>query len=170
LMMGQPNNDGCPAGQAVRGYAGEILNGSTGGLDALQVLCGALSVVTSGSNCQVTVSSGATLPLRGGLVGDPPLNQVCPANQVVVGIHGRSGNWIDQFAVDCAPLVLTKNGATYQVSKGAVTSFPATQGNPTGGSPYDDQCPSNEVGGGTIIRARTWPDQIALVCTTPTAQ
>jgi hypothetical protein len=171
-IMGPSYTDDCPAGQVVRGYAGEILNSTAnGGLDWLQVLCGTLSVVNTGSSCEVVVSAGTTLPMRGNAVGDPPLQQTCPANQVVVGFHGRSGDWIDQFAVDCAPLVITKFGASYQVSQGPVTSYPATQGNPAGGSPYADLCPSDQAAGGTVIRLRvTYPNQIALSCTSVTAQ
>jgi hypothetical protein len=129
----------------------------------LQVLCGTISIAPA--TCEVAISAGTTLPLRGTTSDQPPVTEVCPANQMVVAIRSQSGLLLDQLAAGCAPLTLSPAGSAYQATVGPITWLMPVGG--TGGSAYSDTCPANQIASGAFIRSGVWIDAIALVCSTP---
>jgi hypothetical protein len=157
-----PATDVCPPDQLVMGYwlDPDIGNGLVG---KLSTLCGIVSI--DATRCSVTVSPGATLPVHGTQTSNAPVTQLCPSNEVVVGIRARSGADIDQAAFGCAPLTLVPSGSSYQLSWGAVSWF-----NPVGGSggvASEDECPVGQVAIGSYTNSSIWIEAFALVCATP---
>jgi len=89
----------------------------------------------------------------------------CPQNQAVSGISGRSGNWVDQLRIHCAPLVepghLNGEGSLLAGLIGKhdtlmpLSSFGAFM------------CTSDKPGKGFTGKAGEWVDRVALVCDYP---
>ena len=71
-----------------------------------------------------------------GGVGDASFDDRCPAGQYLVGLRVRSGLWLDQMAISCAPINAdgTLGGRYYG---------PARGGN--GGGPGEGYCPPGQV-------------------------
>jgi hypothetical protein len=157
---GSPGTDVCPGDQMVVGYLGS----SDTLVHGLQVVCGRVTVVGAGPY-RVVVSSGATLASHGS-VGGPTFSTMCSANQVVVGIDGHSGSVVDQFGIECAPLTVVQSGPGFALAIGATTKLPTHGG--TGGSPYDDPCPTGQVARGSMISSGFLIDSAALLCGLPT--
>jgi hypothetical protein len=158
---GVPAVDDCPAGQVVVGYdvyedVGNDLIGK------LATRCGILSV--SQPNCEIVVSDGATLPARGRQWNTQILHR-CPTDQMMVGARMRTGSALDQISIGCAPLILTAQGATYQISFGSITWLPPIGG--TGGMPAEELCPTGQVVTGSVTWSDVWVNAIAFDCSTP---
>jgi hypothetical protein len=111
----------------------------------------------------ISVSSGATLPLHG-LKGQILWASTCPPNQVVVGFGGRSGLYVDQLLLRCAPLVV--NGPPYTIARGTITALPPVGG--TGGQPFPTtDCSAGQVATVSRILAGDYIDAFGLSCSTP---
>jgi cysteine-rich repeat protein len=155
---GTPYADACPTGQVMVG-----IDGTAGAwFTQIQAVCGALSISAS---LEVTVGAGATLPLRGNIVGSP-LTSRCPANQMVVGFAGRAGGLMDQIALRCAPLLVTETESGYSVTRGVVTALTPAGG--TGGAAFPDtDCGTGQIASGANIRAGDSVDAFGLLCGQP---
>jgi hypothetical protein len=151
--------DACPGSQMVIGYLGTYA--PTAYVDSIQVVCGVV-LVTASSTYQIIVSPGATLPSHG-TTGGSSFAAMCPNNQVVVGIYGHSGLWVDQVGFECAPLTISPN---FAISTGTATQLPASGG--PGGGAFGDTCPSGQVAVGNDVASGSFVDSIALRCATPT--
>jgi hypothetical protein len=158
-----PWTDVCPTGQAIVGYLGSASGGS---LETLQTLCGQLAIASVGGVCQVKVSAGAMMPVRGNAAPKSPWTMQCPADQIVVGASGTSGGRINTLGVDCAPLVLSSAGGRYALSVGTVTQLPPMGGNPS--TPFHDSCAAGDVANGQFISANTLIQGFQLFCATAT--
>jgi hypothetical protein len=161
---GSQFTDVCPDDQMVIGYQGTH-DGPTSSLalvDSLQVLCGRATIIGSGPY-QFVVSPVSVLPSRGG-GGAQSFAAVCPGNQVVVGIHGHAGGYLDQVGLDCAPLTLSDNRG-YAIATGAPTSLPSYGG--VGGSAFRDMCPMGQVARGADIAADSRVVASDLQCALP---
>jgi hypothetical protein len=156
--------DVCPQGGPVIGYTGSIDTRSPASVGRIATICGKISVTSTMNGCQVRVGAGSTLPTRG-QYGDSPFTQMCPTNQVVVGMRGRSGGLLDQVAFVCAPLVISSGPTGYTLSTGTTTVLTPAGGN--GGTAYQDGCAAGQIARGsnvTIIQGIV--DAMALVCGT----
>jgi hypothetical protein len=151
--------DACPGSQMVVGYLGTY--DPTAYVDSIQAVCGVV-LVTGSSTYQITMSPGATLPSHG-TAGGSSFAAMCPKDQVVVGIYGHSGLWVDQVGFECAPLTISQSLA---ISIGTVTQLPASGG--PGGGAFGDTCPSGQVAIGSDVASGFFVDSIALRCATPT--
>jgi hypothetical protein len=86
----------CPQGQPLIG-----LRGRSGALiDALVPVCGPLESPEAPEGV-ATQRYGIELDPFGGLAGGAPFEQVCAGDDVVVGLHGRAGAFIDGVSVLC---------------------------------------------------------------------
>jgi hypothetical protein len=157
---GTAYTDLCPLGQAVIGYQGFLTAPSVGLIlvGGIQALCGEL--VLTGPT--ITTTAGATLTIRGESQASP-WTQTCPANEVVVGFVGRSGDDLDQVAFQCAAWTVSGDAGSALSSGSIVTLAPAGG---DGGTPYEDGCPSGQVARGSNLRAGEWVDAFGLVCGT----
>jgi hypothetical protein len=84
---------------------------------------------------------------------------------VLVGVRGRSGQFMDQIAFGCAALTLSKVGTSYQATVGAVSWLAADGG--TGGGAFTSPCPAGQVSPGSAIHASTVLNAFSLFCATP---
>ncbi len=90
----------------------------------------------------------------------------CGASQVIVGLVGRSGLYLDQIGEHCAtPSILedtTTTPYTYSLVLTPGTDAPPRGG--TGGEPYDARCPAGEIVVGLSGRSGDLVDQISFSC------
>jgi hypothetical protein len=84
---------------------------------------------------------------------------------VIVVAVGHSGGRIDQLGAECAPLVVSFNGGSYQLSIGPLTAL-APQGGP-GGTAFRDPCPPNQIATGTASAYSGSIDGYQLQCSAP---
>jgi hypothetical protein len=148
---GPTSTDVCPDGQALVGYglsATTPSNFPTAIMSKIEPACGAISIASDSTGCNVVISSGANLPARG-RYSSGAVMQRCPSNQIIVAFAGRAGRDTDQLSFGCAPLAITKVDESYRVSVGSVTFLGAVGGN--GGSAFQDGCPSGAVATGNKI-------------------
>jgi hypothetical protein len=161
---GAPRSYLCPSGQVAIGYTLYEDTGVFGGVVAgLAAVCGKISVAQA--SCQLTVAPSTTFPLDGTTGSAGPFSSICPANQVVAAIQGRSGALVDQLSVGCATLTLTKVGSSYQATVGTITWIPPIGG--TGGSPFTGNCPTGQVATGTDVHSGFELDALGLLCAKP---
>jgi hypothetical protein len=156
--------DVCPQGGPVIGYTGSIDTRSPASVGRIATVCGKILVTSTMNGCQVRVGAGSTLPTRG-QYGDSPFTQMCPTNQVVVGMRGKSGGLLDQVAFVCAPLIISSGPTGYTLSTGSTTVLTPAGGN--GGTAYQDSCAAGQIARGsnvTIIQGIV--DAMGLVCGT----
>jgi hypothetical protein len=156
-------DDACPAGQVVIGFSG-FLTGPNGYHGRIQALCG-VATLSAGPPYAITVSNGATLPLRG-LMGATQWSSMCPTDQMVVGFNGRSGALIDQLGFRCAPILVGGSPQAPTLSIGSITDLPAAGG--IGGMAFPTtDCPVGQVATVARIRAGDGIDAFGLACSTP---
>jgi hypothetical protein len=165
---GIAHSDQCPANEAVIGYQGDVTDADAGlqtpVVSRIRTVCGTLSLDGTASN-QVLVGPGATLPLRG-LYSGPPWSQVCPANQVVVGFGGRSGDYLDQIGFECGHWVASASGGGTSFTMDTNTTLMPAGGD--GGSAFPAvACPPGQMAIGTELRSGLFVDAFSLVCGTP---
>jgi hypothetical protein len=79
--------------------------------------------------------AGTEFPPRGG-PGGSAFRSECPPGQYMVGARWRSGYWLDQISITCAPVDAT--GLT-----GSQWHGPTFGGN--GGSPHEQSCPPGSI-------------------------
>lgn len=104
-----------------------------------RLLLAVFTMVASAVSAQATV-----FPPEGGK-GDRAEEVRCPSGHVLVGFQGRTGSWIDQISLMCAPLVIP--GFT---TKDALVLPPPKGGN--GGSPASRYCERDAAIRGITIR------------------
>jgi hypothetical protein len=80
----------------------------------------------------------------------------CGSGNVAVGVYGRSGSYVDQIGLICAPL--NNLGASFKTSNSYGGS---------GGGPFTQQCPPGEVLVGIFGRSGSVIDQIGIQCQYP---
>lgn len=102
------------------------------------------------------------------------LAMVCPAGQVVIGIDGRAGSYVDEISVRCATPHLISFDSTFapgsfgvrfsgEATAPAVTTFPF-QGFSPGGQAFSLRCPNYGVAVGWYGRQGSWIDALGLYC------
>jgi hypothetical protein len=149
----------------VIGYDGWWGRGAQQWLQSVQTLCGHATIEWTGSEYQISVTQGTTLPLRGQPTGST-WQRHCPADQVIVGFDGRSSGYVDQLSFRCAPLA-SADGTT--VTVGPITTLPPAGGDNGSVFPTTD-CPSGQVAKGSHFRADNFPRAFSMVCGVPTVQ
>jgi hypothetical protein len=162
---GTSHTDLCPQDQVLVGYRGSLGldNGGDLVVYSLEGQCGSLTV-GSASPYAIKVVTGGKLTVRGG-GGTTTFTSSCPANQVVLGMAGRSGALLDQLQLECAPLSIA--GTTVlSVSIGAGTLLAGKGG--TAGSAFRAPCPAGQMARGQLISDGAVIDSLALVCGSPT--
>jgi hypothetical protein len=167
---GTPYTDTCPDKQVVIGYQGATFGDGDGGVlltpvvSVIQAVCGTLSVAGPPSD-PVAVTPGSPLTARG-MMQTAAWSQMCPAEQVVVGFSGRSGNFVDRLAFMCAHWIVSIHDGGASLSADSLTTLPAAGG--LGGIAFPlEMCPAGQMATGSRVRAGFYVDQFALLCSTP---
>ncbi|MCA9612750.1 MAG: hypothetical protein KC586_08360 [Myxococcales bacterium] len=157
----------CPAGSVMVGVAGAVASGFYSGvLTQVATLCSTLDVSTGavvlGAPVRVPPTGGA-----GGVTGSGAATATCPAGEVVVGFSGRSGSFVNNVALRCAPLTLTGDAMSgFAFSVGA-TSGGAAIGSGSGSAFGATDCAAGEVARGSVGRSGDVVDGFGLRCGTP---
>jgi hypothetical protein len=139
ISDGIPDGSLCPMGSSLVGIVGGIRD-----VAANPTVAVASAVCTGGADSPMGEWPGT------------PGATYCPPGEVVVGMVGRQGHFIDQIAVRCRP------------AAGGATTTAAPMGGPGGSpvGPYD--CPAGKVAVGFTGQVVDWnPDHIRylhLVC------
>ena len=108
---------------------------------------------------------GTNMPTRGITMPTTAWLIECPADQIVTAANGRAGMRIDAFGIECAPLALTRNGASYQLSVGSISTI-VQEGGP-GGTAFRDPCPSGQIASGSSTSYNGSISTYQLLCATP---
>jgi hypothetical protein len=120
--------EACPAGQVLIGMYGfhRTNQEDPSWMLSMGGICGDVSLQCA-DDCDLTVARTEQLPLRGATEtgntdlpanGTAPWERVCPDNQVVLGFGGRTGSYLDQLTLRCAPLTVSFDGTEYHLELG----------------------------------------------------
>jgi hypothetical protein len=131
-------------------------------------VCGKLSI-TGTTTFAVETTQAENLATRGTQTGSIAQTAMCPANQVIVGFSGRSGNLIDSLTFSCAPLAITGTSPSFALSIGSTTDS-STIGGPGGMAFAPLACPANSIAVGHEGRSNQDVQAFGLVCARPTLQ
>jgi hypothetical protein len=173
-MRGGPGGvkyrDSCAApDQVLIGVSGTVIGTAADprGIGSLSGLCGRLTLTRFGAMFRIQVEGATALPSRGKML-EGPWTSTCPANEVVVGIDGRAGLWVDELVLVCAPLLVATDGGR-TVTLGPPTALPPQGGHPEGGAPFSDRCGAGRAAYGVHIGAGDLVDALNLLCAAPLA-
>lgn len=161
-MASEPYRDICPENQVMIGYHGSTSNPGTELVFSIQARCGELTIPEAGN--QIAVSESGVLPERGAPSAST-WTELCPTDQLIVGIYGHAGLALDGIGFVCAPLEIVQDGMTHALTIGARTPLPAHGG--SGGGAFQDGCPEGQVARGQSVRGNNWIESFALVCGEP---
>lgn len=89
--------------------------------------------------------------------------QYCPADQVVVGIHGRYGAEVDALGIHCGYIELSGTPGNWSVNRGPISHSSSAMGGGGGGT-FDLTCSSGRIGTRIGDRANDRIDRIRLDC------
>jgi hypothetical protein len=169
---GNPYNDICqPDGVIVGADGSNDPSSFTTAPRSLQTFCGTISVAAAtGSSYVVTTSLKTILPLHGDHPGPNNEDARCPDNTVVVGVETRSGMWVDQLKLQCAPLTVSGGPDMYTLSVGSI-SYPLMAIGGPGGSPAPSiTCPSGEIVVAFYVNAGDFLDSFSIGCAKPSLE
>ncbi|MCA9604516.1 MAG: hypothetical protein KC619_02905 [Myxococcales bacterium] len=122
--------------------------------------------------CPVAIGQGApTTSSPAGASGDAAWVDACPMGMALVGMAGRASSRIDQLQPICAvvrfiadtSVTLAHPEHTFTVESG-IPAMGAPHGG-TGGTPFDDRCPTNQFVSSITGHAEFGLDSITLSCT-----
>jgi hypothetical protein len=154
---GDPFTIGCGSDRLLAGVQGNTGDHFPLGtfVNSVQALC--VSVDAGGEWIGNPMPVGAIPGTNKGTLS----SLTCPSGQAVSAIGGRSGIYLDQLEIQCAPV--GEYGHLAGQSNWVSSAIGGTGGNFFGPFP----CPSNKPGKGFTGRAHDWIDRIALVCNYP---
>lgn len=93
---------------------------------------------------------------------------MCPENQVVIGMTGRFGSNVDQLRLQCASVTATGGPGAWSTSVGSVSHTTPVRGHTSNGSAFTFPCPAGRVGARFAGRSGDRIDRIRLDCATVT--
>lgn len=134
----------CPNGQVVTGLSGR----SGRRIDRIQLICRPLN--SDGTTGVPNLSAGA----GGG--GGSPFSEECSANQMLVGVSGRTGGRVDFLTGMCSDIGYVESPVVSRKILGVGGG---------GGSNFIAQCPTGYALTGITGRSGNEIDQIHFVCT-----
>jgi hypothetical protein len=163
LTGGASFPDTCPPGQALIGLSGSLT--ADGGFHRqINGQCGAVTRTGAPGSYVVHTGPGQTMPVRGGLMGTFPWARFCPADSVVSGFVGRSGQLVDQITLSCT--ALSADTDTGALVLGMVTVLAPAGGN--GGQAFaQTSCPAGTLANVANLRAGDGIDAFGIGCATP---
>jgi hypothetical protein len=126
-------------------------------------------VVNEGCPSAVGVGNfGSTQTLGGDTTTGTPFSDSCPAGQVLIGIGGSTGQWIDSLYGVCGTLGLTTSTTTtpytYAVTITSGTTLPTRGTNGGTDTTWLASCPANEAVVGIAGNSGIAMDQLVLSC------
>ncbi len=163
----QEYTDSCPEGQAIVGFSG-LLRDYDLVHARIRAICGIPSVKQVGNDCVVEVAPGELLPVRG-TSGSIDWSRMCPENQFLMGFKVWTGDNLDKTIFRCAPLLITREGSQFSVTRGPFTDLEFVGKDAGHNNPQAD-CPADQIATTTYIQADTAPRALGLGCRSPSLQ
>ena len=135
-------------------------------VDAITPVCAPLQVTPAGSPSPeyayaVHTGTATTMGTVGG-TGGSVFSARCPADQVVIGMTGRSGDNIDRIGIGCGALSITRVASSWLLVLTPASSTDSYGG--SGGSPFSFACPAGQAATGATGRAGDRVDKFGFVC------
>jgi hypothetical protein len=162
---GDEFDDPCGPGRVLTGLVGSSEYPTLRGLDSVQARCA--EVVREGKPRGFGTGNTTTLAVRG-TQGPARHDATCPADQVVVGFEGTTGQWIDNLYVDCAAVSIEVKSNLAVVKIGEPMRLPVALGSPSQGVLESVHCDAGKVAVGIGGASGYAVDRIALRCARPT--
>ncbi|MEE2785788.1 MAG: hypothetical protein VX589_00515 [Myxococcota bacterium] len=153
-LGGEENVDRCPPNEVLIGLRGE-LNAESPFVQRIQGVCGQ---VETNLESGFEISETTTTLVRGGAPGHAAF-AMCPENQVVTGIRGRSGIVVNQLQVKCAS-IRQQDGFL----RAEMAGYRAVIGGSGGDASPEINCPLGELATGINTRWDTSIFDFGLVC------
>jgi hypothetical protein len=161
---GMPFGASCGPNRVLTGLIGTSGAGGLVGLDSVQPRCADLLL-----DPPLVLGTGDSIALAEyGTVGDVRYDGTCPANQVVTGIEGATGQWIDRLYVFCAALTVRQTPGGLAAAVEAPTRLEVPVGPPSQGSVTAAHCPAGAIAVGIEGNSGFAVDLLALRCARPT--
>jgi len=161
---GDEFDDPCGPGRVLTGLLGSSEYPTLRGLDSVQARCA--EVVREDKPRGFGTGSATTLPVRG-TQGPARQDATCPADQVVVGFEGTTGQWIDSLSVYCATVSIEVKSNLAVVQIGQPMRLPVALGSPSQGVLDSVHCDTGKVAVGIRGASGYAVDRIALRCARP---
>jgi len=148
---GGPRRFHCPRGQVVTRMGGSL----SAQEEALASIAPRCQRLEEGSGGLVPAGRPVSGP-RIGRQGSQLLRLACPDDQLIVGIHGGVGKWVQRIGPVCRPLSqLTDETAGEAIRQPAQGS---------GGDDFEQSCRAGEVMVGVVARSGRLVDALGIVC------
>jgi hypothetical protein len=166
---GQPFSLTCGDGRAligIRGRAGDVV-------DSIRGVCATIDEIGA-------VTAISTTATTGGTGGEYDYELRCPSSQVVTGLRGRAGSFLDEVSLACARLATVESGAVDLAGRtdGEIAAVVdrgrsnarlfASAGEGNGGTSFILNCPGTLPARGLQGRSAALVDRIGLVCDSTT--
>jgi hypothetical protein len=163
---GRPFGESCGPGRVLTGLIGTSGALTAMGLDSVQARCAELTFTTAPA---IMIGTGNSVALAAhGTVGGARREGICPANQVITGLEGAVGPWIDRLYVHCAALTVRIVAGGLDVVIEAPTRLEIPLGSPTPNALMPAHCPPGAVAVGIEGNSGLAVDLLALRCARPT--
>jgi hypothetical protein len=161
---GAPFGASCGPNRVLTGLIGTSDADGLIGLDSVQPRCAELLL-----RAPLVLGTGDSIALAAyGTVGDRRYDVSCPAGQVITGLEGTTGQWIDRLYVYCAALTVRQAAGGLTAAVEAPTRLDAPLGPPSQGSLTTAHCPAGAVAVGIEGNSGFAVDLLALRCARPT--
>jgi hypothetical protein len=126
-------------------------------------------VVNEGCPSAITIGAPGALQFLGGTAsGGTPFDDPCPADQVLVGVGGTTGQWIDAVYGICGTVSLdvetSSDPYTYRVALSPGATLPTRGLINSTDTMWQANCPANQAVVGVAGKSGTAMDQITLSC------
>jgi len=163
---GRPFGDACGPDRVLTGLIGTSGALTAMGLDSVQARCAQLTVSTT---APILIGTGDSAVLAAhGTVGGARRAGICPANQVITGLEGAVGQWIDRLYVHCAALEVRMVAGDLTVVVEPPTRLEIPLGSPTPNGLIAADCPAGAIAVGIEGNSGLAVDLLALRCARPT--
>jgi hypothetical protein len=158
---GSAFSDDCPSSSALVGFQGYVSSDpAKTWLMRIQGLCAKVTV-TDG----VLAFAKPVALAQHGADGDITWQRQCPKGLVLVGFTGRTGDYLDQLVLSCAPLTVSGSPGNYSFALGATQTLAPVGGD--GGAAFAAaNCANGQLAFGDSGRSGQWVDALSLTCGT----
>lgn len=164
--------DVCPGDGVLVGYAGTLqdvpveINGAASVITvigSLKATCASVAISRAG-DLAITPAADP-LPTRGEATNPATWSLTCLPGEVIVGVGGRSGIFLDAISVVCARPSLTQSTSGPTITLSGENAVGINGGD--GGNAFDDRCPTGQLARGHSLRSGIWINSFGLVCGAP---
>lgn len=125
-------------------------------------------VVDEGCPSALAIGASGSLQLLGGGSGGNAFDDTCPSNQVLVGIGGSTGQWIDSIWAICGAVslktVTSSDPYSYNVTIGSGKTLPVEGTDNASDTQWSAICPANTAVVSIAGNSGIGMDHLTLTC------